>query len=118
MKTKLLALSLLLTTALLAIVPSPPFTGQVTLELSVPGPLVASNRFVVVGSPDLSVPTTNWLVLTNVAGNVTNINLTIPAVQAYYFSTLETNQFGIGPFGPVAAMELPRVVTSLIRQVR
>lgn len=122
MKTKHLLRSLVISlcavTVLVAITPSPPFQGRVTIGISVPGALNPTNRFLVIGSADISVPMTNWQVLTNVAGNVTNFVVFTPIVQEYFLSAVETNQNGIGPFAEPAWLQLPRQLGIAIRQAQ
>lgn len=118
MKKRIALLSALATTALLAINPTGPPTGNVILEWTVaPGFLNPSNGFIVVGSPTLATPVTSWPALTNVSGMTTNVQVRITPGE-FYFAVFETNIWGISPPSNVAATPpLPRVPLTSIRQV-
>jgi hypothetical protein len=107
---KQIARYLVLVLALLALgFSAQPLRNSVTFAWSYPTNELSTNlTFKLYASPDVTVPLTNWAVLTNVVG--TNLQVTVPlaATNLFFFLTA-SNYWGEGnPSGVVSTPAPPR----------
>lgn len=62
-----------------------------------PGELDTNNTFYLFTTTNIALPLTNWTVLTNVPGNVTQVVVTVTS-EKQFFTMATSNLWGVSPF--------------------
>ncbi len=90
-------------------------TGNVRLEWDYPSNhLSTSLTFYIFGSTNMSIPMTNWPMLTNVVGTNTSVRFTVAPIGEWYFVATASN-FWMSDFSNV--VDAPPLPTNAVLRI-